>query len=486
MENRNKMKKILLFPIAIVFVAGMFSACSDWLELTPEDDLVSSEFWKSQKDVEALLFNTYGRLAGEVKTLLLWGELRGGLISEGRSVPSDASKIIRGDVTDQNSLARWSGLYKVINGANQILAYAPGVREVDPSFTAAELRQIRSEALFLRSMAYFYLVRTFREVPLILDPYVSDEQDYYPPKSAESTLMEQITADLELALEGAPEAFDNTENTKGRATVFAVHALLTDVYLWQEDYESALLHAGAITSANRYGLMGANNWFQNFYPGNSNSSIFEIQFSKKWDSSSGLYETFSYQKSKQYTINPRVVEIFSTEDVRGVNATYAIANLEIWKYIGINETEERGDALNDNNFIVYRLADILLLQAEALAELQRFDEALDIINEIRSRRGVPPLSPEPNILAYEETILQERARELAFEGKYWFDLIRFAKRDGYRNKEKVIAALTLNASADAIPALTAKFQDPYSWYLPIHRDELQINNNLEQNPYYKK
>lgn len=480
------MKKNILYLILLSMTVLALSACSDWLELTPEDDLVSNEFWKSQKDVEAVLFNTYGRLSGEVKNLLLWGELRGGLISEGRSVPSDASKILRGDLTDQNSYAHWSGLYKVINGANQILAFAPDVRSVDPSFTLPELKQIQSEALFLRSIAYFYLLRTFREVPLILDPYISDGQDYYPPKSSEQVILDQITADLNLALDGAAESFESIESTKGRATVFALHALLTDVYLWQDEYEKALASAEVISSSPEFGLMGSNNWFQNFYPGNSNSSIFELQFSKKWNTTSGLYETFSYQKNKQFTINPRVVEIYLPEDIRGVNATYALANLEIWKYIGIDETEERGDALNDNNFIVYRLADVLLLQAEALAEQQLFEEALSIINEIRSRRGIESVSPEPTVLAYEDIILQERARELAFEGKYWFDLIRFGKRDNFRNKEKVIAALTSNASADAIPALTAKFQDPYSWYLPIHRDELEINNNLEQNPYYKK
>ena len=470
----------------LVTLSGfLFNACSGWLELTPEDDLVSNEFWKSQKDVEAVLFNSYGQMANQVKTLLLWGELRGGLLSEGRSVPSDASKILRGDITDINSLIKWSGIYKVINGTNQILEYAPGVRDLDPSFTQPELKQVVSEALFLRALSYFYLVRTFREVPLILEPYISDDQDYYPEKSSEDIIVQQILTDLNQALDGAVESFESIEDTKGRATLYAIKALLADVYLWTDNYEAALVQCDDIINSNRYGLMGANSWYQNFYPGNSNSSIFEFQFSKKWNTAPGLYETFSYQKSKQYILNPRTIEIFSAEDVRGLNATYAIANLEIWKYIGINETEERGDALNDNNFIMYRLADILLLKAEALAELQRFDESLTVVNEIREKRNVEAITAEPSVNAFEDMILTERSRELAIEGKYWFDLIRIGKRDNYRNKQKVISALTLNASADAIPALTAKFQDPYSWYMPIHRDELQINNNLVQNPYYK-
>lgn len=472
------------YAVRLLFLVTL-SSCTNWLELTPEDDLVSNEFWKSQEDVEAVLSNTYGTLAQQTKTLLLWGELRGGLLSEGRSVPSDASKILKGDVTEQNSLVRWAGLYKVINGANQILLYAPDVVARDPSFTPAELREVKSEALFLRALSYFYLVRTFKEVPLLLDPYVTDEQDYYPPKSEEGTILARILSDLNEALDGAAESFENTEATKGRATIYAVHALLADVNLWMDRYNEAILHCDEILNSPDYGLMGANSWFRNFYPGNSNSSILEIQFSRKWNYTSGLYETFSYRKNKQFTLNPRVVEIFGQTDVRGEGATYAIANLEIWKYIGINPQDERGDELDDNNYILYRLADIMLLKAEALAELGSFDESLNEVNKLREKRDVEPATAEPSISAFENLILEERSRELAAEGKYWFDLLRIGKRDNYRNKEMVISALTLNASADEIPALTAKFQDPYSWYLPIHQDELQINTNLVQNPYYQ-
>lgn len=128
--------------------------------------------------MEAVLANSYNQLAIQVKPLLLWGELRGGLMSEGQSVPSDASRIMRGDITDINSLIKWSDLYKLINGVNQILKFAPQVRDYDPSFSLAELRQIESEALFLRALSYFYLVRAFKEVPLILEPYTSDGQDF--------------------------------------------------------------------------------------------------------------------------------------------------------------------------------------------------------------------------------------------------------------------------------------------------------------------
>lgn len=474
----------LWFPVLIVFL--LLQSCNEWLDLYPEDALVSDEFWMSQEDVESVLNNTYGVLSQDVKNLLLRGELRGGLLSEGLNIPSNAARILAGDITETNDLASWASLYKTINGANLILKYAPDVLERDPSFSILELNQILSEARFLRALSYFYLVRTFKEVPLLLEPYTTDEQNYYPAKSDEETILNQVLADLNDALEYAVSSFDAVEYDKGRATRYAVHSLLADVYLWMDDYSQTIYHCDQVIESGQFALLGAENWFQNFYPGNSNSSIFEIQFSKKWGTTPGLYETFSYQKSRQYTINPRVLELFEPGDVRGIDGTYSTNNMEIWKYVGVNPEEERGDALNDNNYIVYRLADIVLLKAEALVETDNFSDALILINEIRVKRGISEIDAEPTREAFEDLLLDERARELLAEGKQWFDLIRIGKRDNYRRKQRVINSLILNAPADVILSLQVKFQDPYSWYLPIHRDELQINLNLEQNPYYQK
>lgn len=475
---------IFLFLIGSILLLN--KGCSDWLNLLPEDELVSDEFWMSQEDVESVLANTYGIISNDVKRILLWGELRGGLMSEGTQVPSDYSKILRGDVTSANSLCSWSNIYKAINGANQIIEFAPDVINRDPSFTKLELDQILSEALFLRSLAYFYLVRTFKEVPLILAPYISDEQDYYPAKSSEEEIINQIIIDLNAAKTSAILSFDTREYDKGRANKYAIHALLADVYLWNNMYSEAILECDEILNSNKYALLGESNWFENFYPGNSNSSIFEIQFSSRWGTTPGLYETFSYQKSRQFIMNARILELFEEDDVRGLGTSYGKSNFEIWKYVGINPEEERGDILNDNNFIIYRLAEIMLFKAEAMIELEQYDDALAIINELRSKRGIGELSAEPSIDALEDALLDERARELVSEGKRWFDILRIGKRDENRRSELVISSLILNATADVIFALQVKFQDPYSWYLPIAQTELETNLNLIQNPYYQQ
>jgi hypothetical protein len=479
------MKSSIIKYLFLLILAGVFTtSCKNWLNLLPEDDLVSDEFWKSQEDVEAVLFNNYGLFSTQTKTLLYWGELRSGNIAEGLSTPTDAGKIINGDITDANSLTVWSGLYKTINGANLLLKYAPDVISIDPSFTSAELHQILAEAYFLRAISYFYLARTFYEVPIITEPIVSDDQDYYPEKASNEAIIIQILDDLKIAESWASSSYGTIDENKGRATVYAVHALLADVYLWNDQYDLAASHCDEIINSGNFGLLGANNWFQNFYPGNSNSSIFEIQFSKKWGATSGLYESYSYQQGKDFIINPRIISLFTPDDIRGRGATYGIKNVEVWKYVGINTEEERGVTLNDNNLIIYRLADIILLKAEALGELGNFAEALSLINSVRQKRGIADATVEPSSDAIEDLVYDERTRELAGEGKSWFDLIRISKRNNFKRKEKIISALILNADASVAPSLSIKFQDPYSWFLPIYKGELDINTNLVQNPYY--
>ncbi|MCB8995363.1 MAG: RagB/SusD family nutrient uptake outer membrane protein [Bacteroidales bacterium] len=479
--NTKSIFKIIL----ISFIGLSFSGCSDYLNLLPEDDLVSAEYWKSQDDVEAVIASTYGVLTSQVKTLLFWGELRGGLFSEGTTTPNDQALVMAGKIEPTNSLTSWAGMYKIINGANQVLKFAPQVIDRDPSFTSAELRQVLSEAYFLRSLAYFYLIRTFKDVPLLTEPFISDDQDYYPPKNSEKEILDQIISDLSFAVDNAAESYDDEASNKGRVTVYSVHALLADVYLWMDNYDKAIENCDAIINSPKFALMSSSNWFSNFYPGNSNSSIFEIQFSADWGYSAGLFETFSHAKNYDFIVNPRIAILYELDDVRGLGGSIGKTNQEVWKYVGINDEEERLDANKYNNYIIYRLADIILLKAEAEAELSNFTSSLDLINSIRLKRNVPEATIEPSVTAFENYILEERARELVGEGKYWFDLIRIGQRENYKRKDLVIENLVLNATAAEAPGLRVKFQDPYSWYLPINKSELDINSNLVQNPYYQ-
>jgi hypothetical protein len=124
------------------------------------------------------------------------------------------------------------------------------------------------------------------------------------------------------------------------------------------------------------------------------------------------------------------------------------------------------------------------MKAEALSQLERFPEALDIINQIRDRAGVPALVIPNSAVAFEDAILDERALELAFEGKRWFDLLRMGRRNDFARKSKLIEIIVSNVPSTQKRILATKLTNPLGWYLPIYESELERNKSLVQNPYY--
>ena len=94
------------------------------------------------------------------------------------------------------------------------------------------------------------------------------------------------------------------------------------------------------------------------------------------------------------------------------------------------------------------------------------------------------LSASYTVNAFEDMILQERAIELAFEGKRWFDLLRMGRRNNYSRKSDLIEILIENVPSTQKLVLASKLTNPYGWYLPVEDVELERNKNLVQNPYY--
>jgi hypothetical protein len=233
-------------------------------------------------------------------------------------------------------------------------------------------------------------------------------------------------------------------------------------------------------------------WFNIFSEGNTLEGIFEIQFNSELGQDNNLYDVTRPQ-NYNFIGSPFALSLLSRENskevVRGNGTLNNDSEKIIWKYIGSRSDGITLRSTSNNrscNWIVYRLADVLLMKAEALSQTGRYNEALAIVNQIRDRAFVPLIgSQEQNSQVFEDLILEERVKELAFEGKRWFDLLRMGRRNNYERKGKLIEIIIRDASATQKRVLAAKLNDPYGWYFPIYTREIENNPNIDQNPYYK-
>ncbi len=489
--------KIFLKIAFIVPALFLHFSCNDWLELEPPDGLVREEFWQTKEDVESAVMGAYHTFAAMNANLFKYGEIRGDLVAGDVNQSSDERKIMEGTIYPENGMCNWAEFYKVINYCNEVIYFAPGVQDRDNTFTDYLLYSYLSEAYYLRSLAYFYLVRIFKDVPLVLEPSVSDASDLYKGKTDGEVILDHIVTDLTQAYNWATvDGYATIIDNKGRATKPAFDALLADIALWRFDYETCITHCENIERFDKYEIVPGQEWFTMFYPGNSLEGIFEFQLDDNLNQDNGTYGLTNFN-SYNYDPSEYAIDLFDADNeadydmIRGLGKSIkeqTEGNYIIWKYVGMfgdNKTARTLAEQNSANWIVYRYSDVFLMKAEALSQLGRYDEALAAIMTVRDERS---LSFPRNIIntpsRFEDIIMEERARELAFEGKRWFDLMRMGRRNDYARKTELINIMVRNAPSTQKRILQTKLTNPLSWYLPIWETELERNKNLVQNPYY--
>lgn len=508
--------KRIIYIITLVFAISM-SGCSDWLDILPKNEQVTADYWKTKEDVESVLASGYYYMRTATPSLIAWGELRASSIYSYRSL--EENKLQDFQLTAGSSLSQWTSLYRVINMANSVIYYAPEVQKIDDTYTEAAMKSHQTEAYFMRALMYFYLVRNFKEVPMALDPYVDDSAPYNIAKSDENAIMEQIKSDIRTALatEAAKEFFDHEKwagASKGRATKWALYALMADVCLWTEEYDECIKYADLLinaTSSKRPAFMSIpEQWFSIFNPGNSNESIFELNWDQttygQTSNSPANYFAVSESPNYQYSLamierlyNDYLEVLPEKESIRsqfGAYVAYGDEDAEtktycIWKYRGteikdITATRVTADA----NFIIYRMADVMLMKAEALiwkGGAAAWAEAINIMNTIRERANLQSLEinlEEVDELAMLEYLLHERDMELAAECKRWYDLLRFGKTQNYKYKQQFVEMIVENNSSANDSWIRSVLKNNYAWYLPINEKEIEVNGLLVQNPYY--
>jgi hypothetical protein len=332
-------------------------------------------------------------------------------------------------------------------------------------------------------------VRIFNDVPYVEEPTETDNADFFCPLTPANEILDIIKADLIEIQKKTPTIYPTVEHTKSRATTGAVNALLADICLWNFEYADCIKYINEVEQSGNYFLLPATEWFDIFQPGFSIEGIFEIYFDQiNGENNSLLMNTYlqNYYVASDYTKDILSIEVFeAAEQIRG-NGSLSLTN-RIWKYSGQlpdQKTTRSSENAFSANFIVYRLADLYLMKAEALSQSGDFDEALVYLNMIRERANVDPLTLSSDPQIFEDAILEERAKELAFEGKRWFDLLRMGRRNNYANKQKLIEILVQDVPSSQKLVQKAKLSNPLGWFMPIHINEINRNREIEQNPYY--
>jgi hypothetical protein len=492
---KQQTSRYTIFKIAILLMGFgiLLSSCEDFLDQKPTDGLVLEEYWKNKEEVLATLGGAY-QLFSELDYLLfIHGELRGDMLQpNGTRTGASERAVMSANIETNQWFARWDRFYSTINICNHVIEFTPGVE--DPTFTDYLKQQMVSEATFLRSLCYFYLVRVWQDVPFITEPTTTDEGDFFPENTPGEVVLDSIKADLISIINRMPE-HPTIEKSKSRATAGAVNALLADISLWRFEYDDCIKYIDAVENSGEYFLLPATEWFQNYNPGFSLENIFEIYFDETTGQGNNFTDrTYSSTSAGIYYFGSEYAkEILSVETteagelIRG-NGSLS-TNHQIWKYAGAipdKTTLRPGNISTSANFIIYRLADLYLMKAEAYSQKASpdFGLALQYLNAIRERSNMSPYLPFTSAQAFEDAILLERAKELAFEGKRWFDLLRMGRRNDYARKDNLIEILIRNVPSTQKLVLKARLSDPNGWYMPVHISEIDRNKNLKQNSYY--
>jgi starch-binding outer membrane protein, SusD/RagB family len=459
---KNLIKVILTLSILVI------SACSDFLNEDLQGVYSNTTFYKTEAHAMLAIAGVYSA-ASFVSTdnnLWVFGDvasddaIKGGLAGD----QSDIQFIDEFSYSNNNGSLEsiWKRYYEGISRANYLLYYGPAI-DMD-----VELRtRVLGEAKFLRAYFYFNLVNIFGPIPLKLNPPVN-EGEINKPKSPVGVVYGQIEKDLNESVTVLEENYSGLD--VGRVTTGAALGLLAKAFIYQEKWDDALTAIAAIDALGLYSLeqVYKNNFIDSTQ--NNSESLFEIQHLSNQLPKLGshLNQYFSPPKDNGYYFNvplQNFVNAFevTVENIVDPRLDYTIGRTgkkwvngedfdPAWSPTGylqrkhvqpLKEEPIIGDA--SLNYVYLRYADILLMKAEALNELNRVAEALEPLNNVRTRAresyvydkglegfGVVPTGLLPDFLSTDQTtvrnaIRHERRVELGFEFHRYFDLMRYGQ-----------------------------------------------------------
>ncbi|MBT1686292.1 RagB/SusD family nutrient uptake outer membrane protein [Dawidia soli] len=475
------MKKIHL----IILLAGLSAfSCSDFLEEEPKDEMSSDQFFSDRDHAFNAVNTLYRNGAPQMfdgsayagTPAIFFQDMSGFFDNQykGQEVHASHAQQLTLNGTNISGYLddRWAELYNGVARAN----FAIKNIATTPGLTEAEIGQLEGEARFFRAYAYYFLVRLFGEVPLITEPVVSLADEVYVGRSPIAAIYDQIEADLLWAVNESNMAAVTMATNSGRVTKGAAATLLAEVYLTMSGYPLQEDHyADAAAMARRVinGEFGSYSLTQHQMAGGNvdlpNSAYNQIRradktaneyiFYREYDAAITAsdyprwtvpaFEGFEDKVVKYSVVNgayqpeDEFLNMYDpTEDLRIQEKQYfhttmngADGNPVTFRetpYIWFDENALFTTGNSGKDVAIFTYSDVLLIAAEAIAQSEGVTgEAVDYLTEVRARaywmQDPADVAADLAGLAtpeFVEEVWTERNRELVFEFKTWFDILR--------------------------------------------------------------
>ena len=462
-----------------MFSATLFVvSCEDSLSIEPEQELSIDAAFSDEATANASLMGAYSRcqdleVFGALPQVI--AEYQADNVNFIGSFPTLQDINLYVTTSDNSSVQTLFGdNYRAILAANAVIQNAPGV--VDPGFSDAEKAQVVAEAKFIRAAVYFNLLNMFAQpynvnnggepgVALVLTPDVLNGVTVFPTRNTVAECYDQIEKDLLEALGDLP-----ADGTRIRATQGAANALLSRLYLYKGDNTNAAMRAQMVIDNPFYAAASD----YSFYDGDTPESVFSINMSATDNSRTGTGGWASYFRPAaeggrgDAPISDDLLAAFDPADKRLTNLT----TVNTVGAVDYTYSLKYDDPINNTDDApVIRISEMHLNAAEALVKSTNAvtQDILDLVNPLRARAGLAEWTTGDFASADDllTAILDERRKELAFEGHRKMDLLRNGK--------------ALRTTGDGA-GISSPGDDKV--VLPIPQREIDLGSSLPQNSGY--
>lgn len=444
----------------LVFLSLVQSSCKKFLEIEPPyNSLVPITVFKSDDIATSSVLGVYstmsmlGFASGDSGSI---GVLAGLTADEYNGHNAALALLQSNQLTPDDAAIKnlWINCYNKIYACNSILEGLEASNTLTPSL---KLR-LKGEAMFLRAFTYFYLVNLFGAVPLHLTTELEVNGKAF--RKPTTDIHKQIISDLKEAESLLDAGYPNTERV--RANKATVQSLLARVYLYLKDWGNAEAYSSkVIIQSTLYEVLPLDQVFLK----NSRETIWQLMPSANTNTNDGNLLILTGTPTMVSFRNEFVQNSFENGDQRKVRWVGSFSNASGTYYYPFKYKVKSSTILSEYSMVI-RLAELYLVRAEALIQLDKYDEGLADLNRIRRRAGLDDLKNTLSKVQLIDAVMQERKVELFSEwGHRWFDLVR-------------------SGTATTRLSLIKPFWKTTSVLYPISSDEIAGNRNITQNEGY--